>query len=121
MPTLDDVDADWRQLSEEVITGMKEWRVQHPRATFQEIEAALDERLARLRARMLQDAALLSQAANWTEAGEAERPRCRQCGTPLVARGPQTRTLTTHHDQAIELKRSYAICPECQTGLFPPG
>ena len=121
MPSLDDLDAHWRQLSEEVITGMKEWRVQHPQATFQEIETALDERLARLRARMLQDAALLSRAADWHEAGEAERPRCPQCGTPLVARGQQTRTLTTHHDQAIELKRSYAMCPECQTGLFPPG
>jgi len=67
MPTLDDVDARWRQLSEEVISGMKEWRVQHPRATFQEIEAALDERLARLRARMLQDAALLSRADEGTQ------------------------------------------------------
>jgi uncharacterized protein YPO0396 len=39
----DEVEARWRQLSEEVITGMAEWREQHPRATLSEIEAALDE------------------------------------------------------------------------------
>ena len=27
-----DVEARWRELSEEVITGMVEWRGQHPRA-----------------------------------------------------------------------------------------
>jgi hypothetical protein len=45
-----DVSARWRELSEEVITGMAEGRAQHPRATMQEIEAALDERLAHVRA-----------------------------------------------------------------------
>ena len=48
-----EVEARRRELSEEVITGMAEWRGQHPRATLSEIEAALDERLARVRARML--------------------------------------------------------------------
>ena len=63
-----DFDQQWRTLNEEVITGMKEWRLQHPRATLTEIEAALDERLARLRARMLEDAALASitaQSCHW--------------------------------------------------------
>ena len=50
---IEDLDARWQAVSEEVLTGMKDWRVQHPKATFREIEAALDERLARLRARML--------------------------------------------------------------------
>ena len=59
---LDDLDAQWRELAEAAITGMAEWRVQHPTATFREIEAAVDERLARVRARMLQDAALASAA-----------------------------------------------------------
>ena len=61
MPKMDDLDARWHALSEEVISGMKEWRIQHPKATFQEIERALDERLARMRARMLEDAALVSR------------------------------------------------------------
>ena len=84
---IEDLDARWHALSEEVIAGMKEWRLQHPQATFQEIETVLDERLGRLRARMLQDAALVSAAA------ERDRPRCPQCGTPLEPHGQQTRTL----------------------------
>jgi NADH pyrophosphatase NudC (nudix superfamily) len=117
---LDDLDARWRQLSEEVISGMKEWRLQHPKATFQEIEVAVDERLARLRARMLEDAALVSRAAEW-EAEAGDRPLCPVCGTPLQPRGRQTRELTTQYDQPIRLERRYAVCPRCETGLFPPG
>jgi ribosomal protein S27AE len=117
---IEDLDARWHALSEEVMTGMKDWRVQHPKATFREIEAALDERLARLRARMLEDALLVSRAAEW-EATDAERPVCPQCGTVLQARGRETRTLTTDYDQALQLERRYAVCPRCQAGLFPPG
>lgn len=57
------MDARWHQVAEDVMTGMKEWRMQHPKATCREIEAALDERLARRRARMLEDALLASRAA----------------------------------------------------------
>ncbi len=45
-----DFDQKWQELSTEVLSEMKEWRLQHPKATLREIEAALDERLARLRA-----------------------------------------------------------------------
>jgi phage host-nuclease inhibitor protein Gam len=57
---IEDLDGRWHELAEDVMTGMKEWRMQHPKATFREIEAALDERLARLRARMLEDAMLVT-------------------------------------------------------------
>jgi len=116
----EDLDARWHALSEEVMTGMKDWRVQHPKATFREIEAALDERLGKMRARMLEDAALMSRATDW-EATDTDRPVCPQCGTVLQARGRETRTLTTHYDQALQLERRYAMCPRCQAGIFPPG
>ena len=45
---IEDLGARWHKVAEEVMTGMKEWRQQHPKATFREIEAALDEGLARL-------------------------------------------------------------------------
>jgi ferredoxin len=45
---IEDLDTRWHELAEEVMTGMKERRLQHPKATFREIVAALDERLARL-------------------------------------------------------------------------
>jgi hypothetical protein len=116
---LEELDARWHAMSEEVLTGMKDWRAQHPKATFREIEAALDERLARLRARMLEDALLVSRAADWA-ATDAEPPMCPQCGTVLQPRSCETRTLTTDHDQALELERRYAVCPRCEAGLFPP-
>ena len=75
---------------------MKEWRLQHPKATFQEIETALDERLGRLRARVLQGAALVSRAADLRAVAEHDRPRCPQCGTPREPHRQQTRTRTTH-------------------------
>ena len=59
-----ETEADWQRLAEEVMTGMKEWRLAHPKATFKEIETALDEKLAKVRARMLQDVALASRAAD---------------------------------------------------------
>ncbi len=55
-------DQNWEVLSHDILTGMREWRLQHPKATLREIELALDDRLSRLRARLLQDLALQSVA-----------------------------------------------------------
>ena len=94
-----------------------DWRQRHPRATWEELEATVEAELAALRARVLQDTALASDAVDL----RAERPPCPRCGTPLQAAGPRTRRLTTDHDQPIELARTYARCPACGGGLFPPG
>lgn len=117
----EDFDALWNQLAYEVMSGMKEWRLQHPKATLREIEAALDERLGKMRARMLEDVALASAAADVSGTPEAERPTCPACGAVLTARGQATREMTTHFDQTLRLKRSYTVCPACGAGLFPPG
>ena len=88
-----DFDAQWRALSEEILSGMKEWRMQHRRATLSEMEAALDERLARQRAQMLSDMALASKVADLSEVPMEERPTCPECGKPLVSRGKERRQL----------------------------
>ncbi len=116
-----DFDSRWRELSEEVITGMKEWRLQHPKATLGEIEAALDERLDRLRARMLQDTALASANTDWSQNLGELRPSCPSCGEGLVSEGTRKRRLQTRGRQEIELNRKYGVCPNCGVGLFPPG
>ena len=113
-------EQEWHTLSEEVISGMKEWRDQHPKAPLQEIEKALDERVAKMRARMLQDAALASTASDWSQAAPEERPVCPLCGSTLVARGKKTRRLQTQGGREIALTRRYGVCPTCQSGLFPP-
>src|SRR5450756_2289622 len=89
-----ETETHWQQLTEEVITGIKEWRLAHPKATFKEIETALDERLAKVRARMLQDVALASRAADLRgRSGEDSTP-CPQCGHPLEHQGEEKRSLT---------------------------
>ena len=106
-------------LSDDILTGMHEWRLQHPDATLTEIEQALDERWYRLRARMLEDLALDREAANW-QAKAADRPTCPDCGRTLIRRGRQPRQLKTHGGHDLTLMRSYGYCPSCKKGLFPP-
>jgi len=110
----------WPALSQEVFTGLADGRAQHPRAPRTEIEGALDERLARLRGQMRQDAALASAATSWTAQPPATHPQCPACAHRLHARGAQTRHLQTTGGQELARTRIYATCPAGGTGLFPP-
>ena len=114
-------DQRWDALAAEVMVGMKDWRVAHPRATLREIEAALDERLARLRARMVEDLALASTAADWDGQPENEHPRCPVCGQPLARESKHPRHVQTQGGQDLVLERRYGTCSACGAGLFPPG
>jgi hypothetical protein len=116
-----DFGEKWQGVAEEAMAGMKEWRVEHPRATMVEIEEELDQRLAKLRVQMLTDTALASESTEITEKGEAERALCPACGKALEARGKQERLLTSQHNQVVKLERSYGVCPHCEAGFFPSG
>jgi hypothetical protein len=109
-------EAEWQALSEEVYSGLADWRAAHPRATLAEIETAVEERLAGLRARLVERAALASAAADLSD-GSA----CPTCGGAVQARGKRKRRLTLPGDQPVDLERTYAGCPRCGTGFFPPG
>ena len=113
--------SEWSTATESVWTGMADWRAAHPKATFSEIEAALDERLNRVRARVLADLAMASRAADLQAASPAERPRCARCGTTLQARGQSERGVVTQGGAEVQLRRSYATCPACGDRSFPPG
>lgn len=108
-------------LAEEVMQEVKEWRLQNPKATFREIEAAVDGSWARARASLLQEVSLTSEAREMSSDPEGGGYRCPQCDHPLESRGQHSRDLLTHSNQSINLKRSYGVCPACGTGLFPPG
>lgn len=112
--------AQLQRESEEILTGMRDWRVAHPKATFAEIQTAVDERLDRLRGRLLQEIALASQAAEGAERVRS-RPSCPDCGERMAPRGTRDRAVTVQGDQTVTLTRSYWVCPACQAGLFPPG
>lgn len=103
-----------------MLTGMKDWREQHPTATLREIEEAMDERLAKLRAGMLEELVKMSPQVEWSQAAPESRPTCEQCGKPLESRGKRSRWLQTSGGQQIEISRGYGTCPQCGQGLFPP-
>lgn len=94
-------------------TVVRQWRAAHPRATFAELEAILDEELRAARA------ALLAAVAPAVPVGTP--PNCTHCGGAMVWRGTHERTLRTDGDHPVPLRRAYAHCPTCGSGLFPPG
>lgn len=117
----EETDHAWQQLSEQILTDIKEWGRSHPKATLREIEDEVHQRMSRLEAQVIQDAAQQSEQRDWSGAPPEERPTCPVCGTPLHARGKRTRRMQGAGGQEISLTRSYGTCPTCGTGLFPPG
>lgn|SRR5487761_1430608 len=113
------LEREWQALTEEVLTGMRDWRAAHPEATFAELEAAVEERLGRLRGHMLQAAALACAGQDMADGGAGEP--CPECGQRLVVRGQHERELIIQGDQPVRLQRRYLVCPACGAGLFPPG
>lgn len=65
----EEMDAWFRELSEEAPAGMKEWRLAYPRVPVREIEDALDEKLAKVQAGLHEDVALASREADFVARG----------------------------------------------------
>ena len=89
----------WHRMSAEIMSGMREWRQAHPKATLRQMEQELDQRWVRVRARMLEDLAVASVAANWTATPLAQPPAGPDCGVPGQPRGTDQRTRHTHGGQ----------------------
>jgi hypothetical protein len=121
MARLDGFEERWGREAAAVGRAMKAWRQAHPRATFAEIEAAVDARLNGARARLLEELALASAAADQAGQPAEGRARCPGCGARLAPRGAHERAVRTQGDEAVRLRRDYAVCPSCGAGLFPPG
>ena len=98
---------------------MTHWRKEHPKATWAEIEAAVDERMNQLRAQLIQDVVQMGETEQWSQQPEEERPKCATCGKPLWAHGEQTRFVQTTGGEAVKLTRTYGTCPACGVGFFP--
>jgi len=103
---------------DDILSGMREWRLQHPKATFAEIERETMQRMAQLQARIIEEIAQTSQAADWQEGKE---PNCPECGAKMRRRGEHERHLQVAGGGEVKLKRAYAVCPVCGAELFPPG
>ena len=74
----------WQELSDETMQGIGTWREQHPKATLREIEQTLDERIMELRAKVLEDAAQMSEMREWSLSEEV--PVCPDCREALEFR-----------------------------------
>ncbi len=82
----------WPVTAEDVFTGLADWRAARPRATLQESERTLDERLAVLRARLLEDLALASTQADVEALPAEERQPCPGAGARWRRGGPRRGT-----------------------------
>ena len=100
-------------LLREVRRTLDQWHATHPDATFLEMEDAVEAQLHRLRASLL---------AEQTERTFApEHPTCQACGTRMEPRTQGDRRVVLGGDHTVDLHRSYAVCPTCGSGFFPPG
>jgi hypothetical protein len=108
------------ELLEEACRDLSAWQRAHPKATFAQIEDAVEQRIADLRARLTED--LVRAKASLHEAGQEDdaRPSCSTCGTPMESRGGHERTITVRGNRPVRFRRRYTVCPACGAGLFPP-
>lgn len=109
----------WLKKSEEILTDVKEWRREHKKATFVEIEAEIHHRMMRLEAELVQDAVQDSESRTWGKGADHPAPLCPNCKTPLQTRGEKKRTLQGNGGQEINLSRMHGSCPECGQRFFP--
>jgi len=111
--------SQWERMSAEVLSGMKEWVVQHPKATFAEIERETMKRMAQLQARIMED---VVQAMEAKEAQESPGVHyCAECGAKMQPRGERERRIQSQGGQEVSIQRRYLVCPKCGAGFFPPG
>ena len=111
---------EWVKKFQQASSEISDWRGQHPRASLTEIENAVDDELAKLRAEMIQELALESALTDIKRLPAEERPKCPKCWRPVVANGKQKRRLTTTYEQSVELERSKGYCSNCRVSYFPP-
>lgn len=111
---------EWEELFAEKSEEMSQWRQKKRKATLSEIEAELDQQLAQVRVKMLQDLALESELRDLQSLSRAKRPKCPICERPLAANGKDKRTLITTHEEEVELERSKGYCRRCKISFFPP-
>ena len=115
---MDKKDEKMERLAAEIVSGMKEWRVQNPKATFAEIERETMKRMAALQAQLMAEISQDSEAQEWEE---GTGPKCPECGAEMKGVGKHKRKLQASGGGEVELEREYARCPACGAGFFPPG
>ena len=94
------IGARWEAQTQDLFGGLREWRATHPKASFAQIEAELDRQLQHVRALMLTDLAVASQAADLQASGQTV---CPDCGGKLQDEGVHRRTVVTWGNAPVTL------------------
>ncbi len=101
----------------EAVVGeaLRAWQQEHPRATLDEIVAAVDTALLPVRS------AYIGELAAAEEAAVTAEQRCPECGKGMQQRGRHRReVLIPGQASAIKLERTQSVCSSCGRSLFPP-
>jgi len=101
--------------SAKMYNELREWREQHPEASFDEIVAQVTPRRQELMGELLAQLALQHGSGQVTEGLV-----CEKCGTVMEYKGEPKRDVE-HLEGETELYRAYFYCPHCEGGVFPPG
>lgn len=97
--------------AEDIRGELREWRREHPTASLSAIDAEVERRYRDLLTEVVEELASAEQEA------EGICPHCQQ---PMQRRGQHPHTVQGRGGKQITLRRGYAVCPVCGTGLFPP-
>jgi YgiT-type zinc finger domain-containing protein len=112
----DPVVTQCQKMLEETLRSLADWRQTAPKATFAEIEDAVEEQVAAFRATLITDLVNARAAETVSEAP----PACPGCGQRMERRGTAERTVTVRGNRTVRVRRGHAVCPTCGVGLFPP-
>jgi hypothetical protein len=110
-----DFDCCRRALSEEVIGGIKKWRLQYPKATLREIGVAVDQRPAQFRACMLPATTFVLPVARIFAASPVTAG---WCATPKGAPVPRSPGLAAGRLLSVDRPRLF---PESSRGQATSG
>lgn len=101
----------------EAVVGeaLRAWQREHPRATLDEIVAAVDTALLPVRTAYIGDLAAAEEAVVTAE------QRCPECGQAMQQRGRHGReVLVPGQAPTLKLERTESVCSSCGRSLFPP-
>ena len=113
-------EKSFKELSDQLLAEMNTWNASHPKATFLQIEEKARELVSQLEAHLIQASALEREREEWSQGEPSQGPCCPDCQVPLLSRGKRVRPLQGPAGRDIHLHRTYATCPPCGSGFFPP-
>jgi hypothetical protein len=103
----------WEELEERVKNKLGEAR---KRALLADSFAEMEEIAEQIGRELERD--LLGTMAEQQE--PQNRPECAECGAKMYRRGQKERQMKTSQGR-VKIERERWICPECGSGIFPPG